>query len=56
MEKRNCYLPDKELFDGGTSEQWWVEMQVEMRELLLGGIVVGRRLMNTHRIREGATE
>lgn len=27
-----------------------------MREFLVGGIVVGRRLMNTHRIREGATE
>jgi hypothetical protein len=54
--RESKFLPDKELSHRGTSEQWRVKVQVEMRKLFVFLVTIRWGLMDTHGVRERASE
>jgi hypothetical protein len=54
------YSPDKEFANGGTAQQWWVEMQMQVRNVIgivhvldtMGNISWDWFLVNTHGVGE----
>ena len=58
------YLPDKELANGGTAQQWWVEMQMQVRDVVgimhvldtVSDISWNWFLVDAHGVREGRRE
>ena len=56
-------IPNQEFADGGATQKWWSEVQVQVRKvvfiLVFWDRIRGRRsrpLMNAHRVRERARE